>query len=399
MSGIRSTFLFLALTGLAAAAAPSTASALEAQDVAKSLRALMDSQGVKAQWAGISESGATITLEDFSFTSADTPERVTLGDVTMKDVSEEANHYRVGDISLPSYQQTVDGGFTMRLDDMSASGLILPKDVDADPFGGVVRYDHARIGSATVSHDDKQLFVLDSLDVQMMAPTEKDGTLEFRGTVKKFSADLKAVSKDREKARLDKLGYDTIAGKAEMAGSWRLSDGRLMLSQYEITVNDAGTFSMTLDISGYTPEFARTMREMSEKMQSASDEEKAGQALAMLGLAQQLNFHGTMLRFTDDSLTNKVLDLVAKQRGSSPADLVKQLKALIPLQLTPVLGAELTGRVADAVGRYLDDPQSLEIRAEPESPLSLQVLMGAAMTSPEALSKKLGLKIVANGGQ
>lgn len=396
MSGIRSTFSILALAGLVAAAPMSAALAQEAQDVAESFRALMDRQGVKTEWSGIEESGGTVTLEDVSITPEGTDKALSVGDLTLENVSEDGDHYRVGAISLPTYEQTVEGGFTARMEDMSISGLILPKDIEADPFAGIMRYDQAQVSSATVSHGDRQLFSLTGLDIQMMTP-EQDGALEFHGNVKNFSADLEAVTEEDAKAALGKLGYEKITGHGTMAGSWRPSDGRLILSQYEVTVDDAGTFGITLDMGGYTPEFMKTMREMGQQMESASDDQKTAQALALLGMTQQLTFHGAMIRFSDDSLTNKALGYVAEQQGSRAADVANQMKALIPLQLTPYLGAEMTGRVTDAVSRYLDDPQSLEIRAAPEKPVPLQVLMAAAMASPEALVDRLGLKIIANG--
>lgn len=396
MSGIRSTLSTLVLAGLVAAAPISTALAQNAEAVAESLRALMERQGVKTEWSDVEESGATITLQDVTITPAGTDDTLSLGDVVLEDVSEEGDHYRVGEVTLPSYEQKVEGGITARLEDMSVAGLILPKDVDNDPFAGVTRYEHAQIGSMTVLADDKQLFSLTGLDVQMMTPAAQDGALEFRGTAKNFSADLEAATKDDTKEALEKLGYGQITGHAEMAGSWRPSDGRLMLSQYDLTVDDAGTFGLTLDMSGYTSEFMKAMREMGEQLDSASDEQKSAQALALLGMAQQLTLHGAMIRFADDSLTNKVLGYVAKQQGSSPADVANQLKALIPLQLAPYLGTQLAGQVTDAVTRYLDNPQSLEIRAEPEKPIPFQMLMAAAVVSPETLAKQLGLRIIAN---
>ncbi len=77
-----------------------------------------------------------------------------------------------------------------------------------------------------------------------------------------------------------------------MAGSWQPTDGRMALSQYDISVENAGTIGMTFDFGGYTPDFIKSMQEMQKQMAAQPDgADSSAQGMAMLGLMQQLTLH------------------------------------------------------------------------------------------------------------
>jgi hypothetical protein len=111
---------------------------------------------------------------------------------------------------------------------------------------------------------------------------------------------------------------------------------------------------------------------------------------------QQLTFHGATIRFDDDSLTGKVLDYVAKQQGMKPQDIANQAKAIVPFLMAQLNNAELTKNVTEAVGAFLDDPQSIEIKASPASPVPFALVMAGAMATPKDLPKTLGVTVTAN---
>jgi hypothetical protein len=243
---------------------------------------------------------------------------------------------------------------------------------------------------------DKQLFSMNDLHVEVTPP--KDGAaLEFTGAAEKFTADLTTVEDAEAKKVIEALGYNTINGSFEMEGSWQPSDGRMGLSQYDISVENAGTLGMTFDLGGYTPDFVKALQDMQKKMaEQPQGADNSAQGLAMLGLMQQLTFHGATIRFDDDSLTGKVLEYVAKQQGAKPADIANQAKAIVPFLMAQLNNPELTASVTAAIGKYLDDPKSLEIEAAPASPVPFALVMAGAMSTPQELPKTLGVTVTAN---
>ena len=230
-----------------------------------------------------------------------------------------------------------------------------------------------------------------------IVPPADGKALTFTGGAEKFTGDLSLVQDADSKAMIDALGYQNISGKFDMAGSWEPKDGKMDLSKYDITVDNAGTLGMTFSLGGYTTDFIKSLQQLQKKM-AASPEgaDKSAEGMAVLGLMQQLTFNGASIRFADNSLTNKVLDYVGKQQGMSGKDIANQAKAIVPFGMAQLNNPELTSQVTTAVSAYLDSPKSLEIAAEPAAPVPFSQIMAGAMANPADLTKTLGVSVKAN---
>lgn len=221
--------------------------------------------------------------------------------------------------------------------------------------------------------------------------------MEFTGSAEKFTVDLSTIEDPKTKAIVDGLGYQTISGYFETTGTWQPSDGRVVLSQSDISVENAGTLGMTFDFGGYTPAFLTSLQDLQKKFANKPEgADNSAEGLAMLGLMQQLTFHGASLRFDDNSLTSKVLEFAAKQQGVKPADIANQAKAIVPFLTAQLNNPELSGQITAAVNTFLDDPQSIEITAEPASPVPFALIAAGGMSDPVELPKMLGVTVNAN---
>ena len=159
------------------------------------------------------------------------------------------------------------------------------------------------------------------------------------------------------------------------------TDGRIGLSQYDISVENAGTLGMTFDLGGYTPGFVKSIQDMQKQMAAApAGSDNSAQGLAILGLMQQLTFNSASIRWDDDSLTKKVLDFIATSQNQKPEDIANQAKAIVPFLMAQLNNAELTQQVTEAVTKYLDEPKSIEISAEPDAGVPFAVIMAGAMS-------------------
>lgn len=386
----------LSLAALLSATALQSAHAWEADEVAARYKTLLGDQGVEAEWTAARKDGDSIVLEGASFGVADVDKKANLGDLVLEDVSETDSVYEIGRVAVEDFQQSEDD-FDIALKGVSIEGLILPKEAEDAPYGGLMQYRRFALESARVGKNgDEPIFTLGNL----VADTDLgDGAnkMSFEGSAESFSLDLSKLTDSREAhEQLKEYGYEQLSGRVDMAGSWTLDDGRMQVSRYDLKLDNAGTLAITADISGYTPEFLRTLQEMQEKMENGTEEQQQAQGLAMLGLMQQLNLHGASIRFSDASLTGKLIAYVAAQQGVKPEDVANQAKAIVPLMAGQYLGPDLTQSLAKAVTTYLDDPRNLTISIAPEEPMPFAVLMGTAMGSPEALAKQVGLQVRAN---
>jgi hypothetical protein len=392
----RSAVRTLALSSFLVAFPLQAALAQEVDAVAERLKAVLAGQGIELTWSGVSGDASEMVISDANFTVTGVPQKTSLGNVTLSEITEENGAYTIGTVTLPNYSTTEEGA-TVDITGISLTGLKLPAEGDTDPIAALMLYESADMDSLTVRMGDKTPFSMNQLHFEITPPADGKA-MEFTGAAEKFTADLSVVDDAESKKTMEALGYQTINGYFELAGSWQPSDGRLELSQYDISIENAGTIGFTFDLGGYTPDFIKSMQEMQKEMaKQPAGGDNSAQGLAMLGLMQQLTFHSASLRFDDDSLTGKVLDFIAAQQGVKAADLANQAKAIVPFLMAQLNNPELTTQVTAAVSAYLDEPKSIEVSAEPENAVPFAVIMAGAMSpTPQDLVKTLAVTVTAN---
>lgn len=395
MKPLRDLSMKLALTTLVLSATVGGGWAQDSAAAAERFKGLVEAQGMEMGWASISGGGADFVLKDVTFKPSGQSDALKIGDVTFSGVEEADGGFSVGTVSTQAHTIEKDGT-TVSISPFVLTGVELPAVGSTDPLASILFYEQADLDSLNVKMGDKQVFDMQKLHIDV-TPPDGDTPMGFTGSAERFTTDLTAVDDPQTKALLGALGYETLTGDFEMAGTWQPADGRMALTQYDLNVDDAGSLGFTFDIGGYTPGFIQSLQDMQKQMAAqpaGADQSAAG--LAMLGLMQQLSFNAASIRFDDDSLTGKLLDFFSKQQGISASDLANQVKALVPFGMAQLNNPELTAAVSSAVNKFLDDPKSLEITAQPGSPVPFALIMAGAMATPQDLPKTLGVTVAAN---
>lgn len=393
MTSLRISAAALGLSSSMLAFLPATAFALDAEQFGARLQALTASQGADLKWTDMTVDGATVTLEGVTAGVPGEELRVPLGRLVLEDVTEEDGGFNVGSFSIPSYSFSDDDA-TVAVQGLTITGLTLPGEGSAGPLSGLMMYETAEVENVTVRAKEAEVFSMSGLSAEITAP-EGEEPLDIAISVEEFSADLSQAKDPKAKEAVAALGYSTISGDMEIAAQWTPADGRATLEQMDITVADAGTLSLSVDVGGYTPELARTVQELQAKMTNVSDEEKSAQGLAMLGLMQQLTFRGATIRFTDDSLTDKLLGYTAARQNLKRDDVVNLAKAVLPLYLSQLGNPEFTASVTTAVSTFLDNPGSFAITAQPTDPVPFAMVFAGAVAAPQSLVGQLGVSVTA----
>lgn len=387
----------LFITTMLVGASGGWAAAQDVSAVGERLKAALETQGLVINWTSASGDASQMVFEGVTVAATGAPQQVPVGAVTLSDIVEENGGYTIGSVTLPDYNFTEEGA-TIAINGVEMTGLRLGAPGSTDPLANLMLYDTADVASFAVSTAGKEVFSVKGAHAET-AGLENGQPLTFLVSTEGFTADLTSVQDPQSKAVIDALGYQTLNGSIELEGSWQPSDGRMAISQYDITVDDAGTLGMTFDLGGYTPEFVKSMQDLQKKMaEQPAGADNSAQGLAILGLMQQLTFHTASVRFDDDSLTGKLLDYVAKQQGAKPEDIANQAKALAPIMLAQVTTDQnLIKNVADAVSAFLSDPKSIEVSAAPAQPVPFALIAAGAMSAPQELPKTLGVTVTANG--
>ena len=391
-------------TSLAVSAAFGALMALSSQAAAQDVDAFLDrfkaviaEQGASAEWGGVEEydnadGDPVIALKDVSVEAGG--EGTTIELVELIDVTEQGGGWRIGTLYVPEYAKQ-DGEDSVFLSEIAMDGIIVEPEGAENAYGGVLFYEAASLGEMTVTVKGEEVFTMEGLAVAVELPDGGE-PMRFSGAADAFTAKPGATDDPKSKAVFAALGYEEVAGHFTIEGDWDPAEGRASLSRYDITVDGAGTFGISLEIGGYTPDFIRSLREMQASMMASPGTDDPARGLAMMGLMQQLTFRSAQIRFNDDTLTEKLLDLFARQQGAKPRDVANQVKAMVPFMMMQLGDQQLTAQASAAVSTFLDNPGNLVISAQPASPVPFALLMAGAMSAPQSLPQTLGVAITAN---
>lgn len=390
-TGLKTFLLASAVSALSLSAAQ----AVEALDAAERLKGILAEQQTQLTYESADVDGDDVVLRGAKLSFEESDDPVELGDVLLEDVSEDADGaYRIGRLYVERAVQETDVT-TVEMEEFEMLGLILPKDSDSDPFAGVTRYDAVNIATIEADLYDQDLLLVENVTTRVTV--DADGAFRNVTEVESFNINLMALDdKDDDEEFVDMLqeiDYDDITGSMQMTGLWNPSDGRLALTKFEIAMEEVGALNLTTDLSGYTPDFIRSLRAI--VAESDGDTQGSDMGMAALGLMQQLMFHGLSIRFDDGSVTGRLLNHIADEQGVEPGVLIQAVRETVENQLAPFTGNDFAKSAAKAVGDFLDNPRNIELAAKPATPVPF-MMFAAAMAAPEMLIKQLGLTITAN---
>ncbi|MBS9720083.1 hypothetical protein JYU29_05200 [Tianweitania sp. BSSL-BM11] len=388
----------LCFTALALVLPITGAQAFELEQFGTRLKALSAEQGTILEWNELTGDESQVVAKGVKGTVPGMTEPVQLGDVTFSDIAEESDHYRVGSITMSDYSIMQEGA-TIAAKGIEVTGAQLP--FDAVASSGMTPYDSAKADTATVDLGGKRVLTIEDINSSAKETSTGSGSFDITVAANRFSSDLFQLATPDLKPMLSDLGYETVTGKIDMQASWNTKNGDLVIKKNDFVVDDAGTLSVTFDIDGYTPALIRTIRETTEKMAAAPEADQSAQGMAMLGLMQQVIFNQATIRFEDDSLTNKIIGIIAKNHKTTPEAMINQAKAIVPFGLAQLNMPDFAQSVSNAVNSFLDDPKSIQIMAKPAQPLPFAQLAATGMMArgpdaPKAIINQLGISVSAN---
>jgi len=101
------------------------------------------------------------------------------------------------------------------------------------------------------------------------------------------------------------------------------------------------------------------------------------------------------LKYVDDSLAVRVLDMMAKQQGMEREQFAQQMSMALPFMLNAINNQEFQNQVATAAGSFLNNPGTIEVKVKPAKPMSAAEIMGIAQSAPHTLPDELNVTVEA----
>lgn len=384
----------------------SPAFAIDGDALVSRFQEIMQQNNLVMRNAGVNVDGNRVTLHDVRVTLVDDADRpdafLPLGDVTFNQVEEGSDgSYTIRQASAS------DTDTASNNDDQSSRLLIIQgievSDIYLAPRGTTYRlsqhlpYSRMAIRKIAIENDGKNIFTAENA-ASIYSKDQSDGLIRNESSIEAFMFDPSALP-GTEREAIQKtfadLGYDRIEADMHVTSTWEPVKGSLDLSRYDITMKDGGTLSLAMKLNGVTQDLLGELQKISIRMGQSKKDEKIN-ALALLGLVQQVSINSMTIRYDDNSLANRLLDSASKTDGQPRAQTVAELKTVLPLLASQLQNPEFADKTVKEMSAFLDNPKSLEISAMPEKSVSFAILATTAITLPQKLIDVLGLRIAAN---
>jgi hypothetical protein len=188
---------------------------------------------------------------------------------------------------------------------------------------------------------------------------------------------------------LKQLGYSSLSFDVGGDGDISVAPENFGFN-FEIYYNGKDMATVKLGAGAGTIPFALVTELQSLEGNAQPDPEK------LMPLVQGISISHLRMRFEDQSITKKILPMIAAMQGMDEATLKQSAGAIVQLGLAELKNPAFTAQVVAAVNAFLNDPRSITILAKPAQPVTVQQLMQLDPANPGAAIDQLGVSVTAN---
>jgi hypothetical protein len=348
------------------------------------------------------DSDGNVTITNLSATipakDAGPEVQLTIGEVKLNDVSDEANGIiDVGSIKASDAKADINLGdgknFVVEIPESSSEGLHLRVAVDNPTpqqafLASYSMADKASAGPIKITAMG-QTITSDGYEATWDGdPATGSGKINF--TLKNIAIPEAAVAAFDTTGQMKLLGYGDLSFDVSGGGEIKVTADKFgFTSTFTYSGKDIGAFNMALDANDIP------MAAMAE-MQKAQKESREPDMAALMPQLMNVSFGQFKLRFEDASITKKLLPVIAKMQGMDEAMMISSAGAMVQLGMMQLKNQALTDQVVGAVNAFLKDPKSITVAMKPAQPVAVQNLMALNPADPAAAITMLGVSVTAN---
>jgi|GEM_PF-1157215 len=395
----------------------SSALALDGKAFVDSLQDGMKPYGLTLQNDGLDVKGDNLTLKNVRLLQQDDTSGMSLpiylGTVTFDNVkqakdgsfnvdkiSSDDNAKAMAEAAAKSANKAAKSLGQITIQNMQVIHALISPKGKVYTIAQYLPYEKATIKNISYQADGKTILSLNDLSAQYKKKT--DGAFQNISKIGSFVYDPAAWPGDDgkdAKELLSSLGYQNIKGSIDASGIWNPKSGDLNIDEYKLTADNMGSLSLKGKISGITQDFANAYQKLAlQQMETKNPTDAQMQQMSQeaIALTGQLNVNNLSLTYKDNSLMGKILDYMSQGTGEPRQEMVSVLKAGVLANTQNFQNTEFAAHVAAQINAFLDNPQSLQITAQPKTPVAFSSVLLALGISPEQLINLLGLDVTAN---
>ena len=393
---------FLRCTAMAALTTLVTmpgALALDGTDFADKLAATFATGGMKVEYGSAAVDGDKVTISGFAFTPPGEEPTDVPGALVFTGVTENGDgSYRAAKATMDDIDVSEDE-FAVSIKNILIEELYIPASPVVDPLSLVAPYQRMTLGPVSVSMDGKEVVSIANVEA-FTTPNDTNTSFDSGYDVTGIHADLSIIEEEEAQAMLALFGFQTIDADAKGRMAWSLDDGHLAVTESAITIANVGRLNVTLDLHGYDAEVLKSIQAMQVHMSEMdmSDPEAMDEPSmeTMNVMLEKLSLGSFSFRFEDGGITGKVLDFIAQSQGAPREVMAAGFAAAVPAMAAEAgVPAEVQAMLGEAAAAFLENPQSLEIRVAPATPIPFSAFAAAA-DDPASMLSEVNLSVTAN---
>ncbi|MBB3929057.1 hypothetical protein GGR25_000076 [Kaistia hirudinis] len=351
----------------------------DATKIANSVVAALQAKGgAKASFDSASANGDDVVITNLKV-SREGSDATVPSVVIASPVERTPGGFTAASISFDN-GKIVDGEQTISWKTGISKDAVVPDPTEVHSTAKITPFSHFEIDGISVAAPNApdpvtvDSFAVDLGNVVDGAPNEGKLTvagINVPGSVLKASGQGSSTITD--------LGYDSLSLNVGIAGSYDAAKSALTINGITLDGKDMGKLSISGTFGGVPR----------EKLQNADQ---------LHELAPTATLEVAEVRFDDAGLTNRALDMQAKQLGAKREDLAAMVPGFLPLAFSQVniTDEAFQSEVSAAVSAYLKDPKSITVKFAPATPVLLTEVGKTALASPNGVLKLLGIGVAAN---
>jgi hypothetical protein len=350
--------------------------AIEPEAAAAAIGAAL-TKGSKADFAyeSATQNGDDIVIKGFTLTRASSSESVRFDEAVIESPTGDGPGFSSPRITFNNGTATGEATGSIGSATVTEVTLLDPAEVKGEGFAAGILYKTAEIGNVQMTRESEPgEITIDRVSVQSgnvvdNVPQDNSGIVEGLSVSPEIFASGRFKPAD--------LGYDKLVFDLTWDGTHNIAEGALTIRDFTFKFREGGDLSITGTV-GKLPD-PRVLDD-ADVMAKTSDVE----------------LHTLTIRYADNSFAGRVLDLLAKEQEMSRDDYVKQITAALPFLLAALENSGFRDQLTGALAAFLQQPQSLTVKLQPESPVSAEEIGQIASSAPGTLPERLKATVTAN---
>ncbi|MEM7301171.1 MAG: hypothetical protein AAF468_08820 [Pseudomonadota bacterium] len=299
---------------------------------------------------------------------------------------------KIGRITVNGVDVDADGG-QFAMGSFLLSSLQVPSKLSTNVSDWLKVMKVMKVSNITFGMGGTRMFSLGSGETSLDSDTNPDEVSQ-ETKFEDINLDLTKIPDRQFQAVRGQLGYEKLNGRMVGIGSWNMKTGRAAVSEMKLDFTDVGALDLTYAITGYTVEVAQRIQQI--QLEAAANGGGDQAMMALMPELTKLKLESFAFKFTDASITNKLLTLQAGQMGQTPEALAGAAPMFVQMGMQGLNMPQLSEMVAKAVGQFLSSPKNIEVAARPAAPVPVSEIVGAGMAAPQTIPGMINLQVVAN---